>query len=159
MTTKNHINSSRKELEAPSCSRDFAEALECPCSWSKSLCPCASVSLLQQGAPRTYLSDVWHFLQDLSPGKAPRMGQESCVEMVPLMPNLRCRVGVGAPTLPVVVPGWVPRKESLRLDPTPTNTCQPGEDGRKNSILTYPQTPLHISKPVWCLSDQLISPL
>lgn len=118
MTKKNHINSSRKELEVPSCSRDFAEALEHPCCWSKSLSPCASVSLLQQGAPRTCFSDVW-LLQDLSPGKPQRTGQESCVEMVTLIPNLRCCVGVGAPTLPGVLPCWEPRKESLRLDPTP----------------------------------------
>lgn len=41
--------------------------------------------------------------------------------MATLIPKLRCCMGVGALTLPgpSVLPGWVPRKESLRLDPTP----------------------------------------
>lgn len=49
------------------------------------------------------------------------MGQESSVDMVTLIPKLRCCVGVGVPTFPgpYVLPGWMLRKASLRLDPTP----------------------------------------
>lgn len=75
------------------------------------------------------------------------MGQESCFDVIS---TLRCCVGVGVPTLPgpSVIPGWVPRKESLRLDPTLHLLARKKWEKK---LHFDPSTYLPISKPVWCL--------